>query len=108
MEMGTERRCADLPQQRIGRRDGEERQQAGSAEPGGRAFPEVPLWPHLQSLPNTRDKLRGARSSTLVLRDGKSVAANPYHTPLRLRPPLVSFIALFDGMDCYSGSRSSS
>ena len=93
--MGTERRCADLPQQRIGRRDGEERQQAGSAEPGGRAPPEVPLWPHLQSLPNTRDKLRGAAHGPMMeLRPlAAPGAVTAVHSHL-LQPPLVSFIAL--------------
>ena len=50
-----------------------------------------------RGLPNTRDKLRGARSSTLALGTSEIMATSPYHAPLRLHPPLVSFIALFDG-----------
>jgi len=33
----------------------------------------------------------------MVLGGSDAVAAAPYHAPLRLHPPLVSFIALFDG-----------
>ena len=47
--------------------------------------------------PNTRDKLRGAHDRTMVLGAGTTVAAAAYHAPLRLHPPLVSFIALFGG-----------
>jgi len=48
------------------------------------------------SLPNTRDKLRGVRTSTLVLQNSDPVPTRGYPAALRLQPPLVSFIALFD------------
>ena len=49
------------------------------------------------SLPNTRDKLRGAHPSTKVLGGSGTVATGSYQAPPRLHPPLVSFIALFGG-----------
>ena len=55
----------------------------------------VPSFRSPHDLPNTRDKLRGARSSTLVLQKSDPVATRAYHASLRLQPPLVSFIALF-------------
>ena len=46
---------------------------------------------------NTRDKLRGARSRTMVLQNSYTVPTSNYHAPPLLRPPLVSFIALLGG-----------
>ncbi len=45
---------------------------------------------------NTGDKLRGARPSTLVLDDSRTAERAAYHAVLRLQPPLVCFIPLFD------------
>ena len=47
---------------------------------------------------NTRDKLRGAHDPMMVLGGNDTVATGLYHAPLRLHPPLVSFIALFGSL----------
>ncbi len=49
------------------------------------------LSPLLSSLPNTRDQLRGAHDLALVHDDRAD-----HYAPIRLQPPLVSCIALFD------------
>jgi len=68
---------------------------AGSASRN--AVPGCPVSAHASCPPNTRDKLRGAHDPTMALGGSEPVAAHLYHAPLRLHPPLVSFIALFDG-----------
>jgi hypothetical protein len=48
--------------------------------------------------PNTRDKLRGARSRANVHGGSPAAVLAVYHAPPRYQPPLVSFIALFGSL----------
>ena len=71
----------------------------GQQRCGDATLPSLPLaaWPSPApslDLPNTRDKLRGARTSTQVLETSGTVATTGYHRRSPSKPPLVSFIAL--------------
>ena len=66
-----------------------------SATPRPLDLPGRPFRTSSPCQPNTRDKLRGAHDPTMVLQHHDTVATAAYHAPLRLQPPLVSFIALF-------------